>query len=128
MKEYFLQNFLFSNMEVDENEFPEVKIQNKRLPKSIYMYQDRFRCHSDNIQTNLGVNLTCLMAINNPSKWEEFESLVSRSREVFIIDDIDLQNDELKPFKEFYLKAYSYKIKKKNPLCFISNNKIKNCD
>lgn len=126
MKEYFLQNFLFSNMEVDENEFPKVKIQHKRLPKSIYMYQDHFRSHSENIQTNLGVNMTYLMAINNPSKWAEFESLVSRSYAVYIIDDIDLQNEELKPIKEFYLKAYSYKIKKKNPFCFISNKKINN--
>ena len=51
------------------------------------------------------------MSIKSENEWNKMTQGLSLYNQVFIVDDIPINNPELIPYKEFYLKAYYYRFK-----------------
>ena len=69
---------------------------------------------------SLSVKLSQLIELTKEKDWNTLFTLISKYKSVYLIDDISLENDELKDYKDFYLKTYFYKIKNYCSNCFIS--------
>lgn len=118
MEKIFYQDFLFKDMEFDQNEYPNVQLEYAPLPKTYKKYQDRISYK--NRTSCLAISFNQLLLIKKLNKWEKLKKIVKECSSVYIIDDVPIVNEELKSFKEFYLKSYFFTFKRLNNDCYIS--------
>lgn len=103
-KRIFYQDFLFKDIPVDENEFPDIQIQ--YVPREY----DLSGC--------ICISLDCLFRMDHEREWEELFSRISNSN-VCIIDDVFIENEEMEFYKEFYLKTYCCAISSRSNSCIV---------
>lgn len=101
----FFQDHLFKDLPVDKYDNPIVTM--IAVPTDI---------KSDCIR----VSLDTLFRLNTEKEWEKLRSKIS-NKVVCIIDDVPLDNEEMKPYKDFYLKAYYFNLSKYCRICYVDN-------
>lgn len=102
-KRVFFQDFIFEDLPVDEYDNPAVTI------------DEIFDITTSEI---IRVSLDRLLRMNKKQEWDDLYSRISGCVAV-IIDDLQLLNDEIRPYKEFYLKSYYYNLSKYAKKCFV---------
>ncbi len=107
-KRVFYQDFLFSNMPVDKQENPQVDI---KYIADVGLFPNL---------TIIDVSLDHLLKMNKESEWLTLYQRIQESI-VVIKDDVLIENAELIPYKDFYLKTYFYNISKNCKNCFVMN-------
>jgi len=99
----FYQDFLFDSINLDEQEYPDVELTYERIENP-----------------DIRIYLSKLMNIFTRQDWDKMsESL--RRKTVVIYDDIKIINQEVLPYKMFYLKTYYYHLKDICTKCVISS-------
>ncbi|SEP57954.1 hypothetical protein SAMN02910289_00009 [Lachnospiraceae bacterium RM5] len=104
MARYFYQDFLFENLPVDERDNPVVEIQ----------YVDEISKESEYME----VSFDNLLKQIHFDKWEKMLREARNKEMVYIIDDVEIHNDEIKEYKLFYLKTYYFAFSKETQ-CFV---------
>lgn len=99
MNKYLFQDFLFNNMPI-KDDYPDVKVE---YTDSIDNCIDIMRPVEKN---HVAVGLSYLLRLEKESAWNDIVSIISRNESVTIVDDLELKNSELKPYKDFYLASY----------------------
>ena len=107
-KRMFYQDFLFNDLPVDKQENPRVDI--KYINKADVSLKS----------TITDVSFDRLLRMNKESEWLTLYQRIQDSV-VIINDDVFIENEELVPYKDFYLKTYFYNISKKCKTCFVMN-------
>ncbi len=93
----FFQDFLFENMPVDEQDYPSIGLQ--YLPEEADISDYKI------------VSFDTMLRMNKRSEWNNLFKQVE-DKNVCIKDDVLMENDEMKSYKDFYLKAYYYNLSK----------------
>ncbi len=93
----FFQDFLFEGMPVDEQEFPVVDL--RMLPSGIDM------------TGYIVISFDTMLRMNKHEEWNDLYKRV-QDMDVCIKDDVLMENDEMKSYKDFYLKAYYFTLSK----------------
>lgn len=105
---YFFQDFLFEDLPVNEQDYPDVEI--------IMISKDIAQTMNAEM-----LSLDYLLRCNKEKEWDDiFEKI--KDKDVLIIDDIKLINQEMKPYKDFYLRTYCYNIERHCRKCFVMKN------
>ena len=114
-KRVFYQDFLYHDMQVDKEDFPDVKLEycNDVAEYSIV------DVHKAASSSEAIVNLTRLMSIRNEEDWNQLEKNVAKLKRIIIKDNLELRNSELDEYKDFYLKTYFYRLKQCCEECYI---------
>lgn len=99
----FFQDHLFKELPVDKYDNPMVNI--NIVPPHI-----KPDC--------ILVSLDTLFRLNTDKEWERLISNIS-NKSVCIVDDVPINNKEVKPYKEFYLKAYYFYLSKYCKTCYV---------
>jgi len=99
----FFQDHLFNNLPVDKNDNPIVTI--AVVPAAI-----KPSCTL--------VSLDTLFRLNTSKEWDKFIRHIL-NKNVCIVDDVPIDNEEVKPYKEFYLKTYYFYLSKYCKSCFV---------
>ena len=94
---FFFQDYLFRDMPVDEQEFPDVEIETiTELPdKGEHMI----------------ISFDTLLRMNRKEEWDKLLKKVE-NHDVYIQDDVPMSNPEMEPYKKFYLGAYFFTFSK----------------
>ena len=106
-KHFFFQDFLFENMPVDEQDNPLVNLTD--LPTDI------------DIGEWITISFDLMLRMEKKEEWDDLFAEV-RDRDVCICDDVVLNNSEIIPYKDFYLKTYFYNISKHSRNTFIKRS------
>ena len=93
MPRYFFQDFLFENMPVDEQEYPVVTL--KYLPPD------------EDTTQYVPISFDVMLRMNHEEEWKDLFTRVA-GKDVCIIDNVRIENQEVEPYKRFYLMAYYY--------------------
>ena len=101
----FFQDFLFENMPVDEQDYPSIGLQ--YLPEGT------------NISDYKIVSFDAMLRMNKRSEWNDLFKRVE-DKDICIIDDVPMENDEMGSYKDFYLKAYYYNLSKYSNNLYVS--------
>ena len=109
MARYFYQDFLFEDLPVDERDNPVVEIQ----------YVDMIPRESEYME----VSFDKLLKQIHFKKWEKMFYEARNKKTVYIIDDVEIHNDEIKEYKLLYLKTYYFAFSKEAQ-CFVVKNNI----
>ena len=96
-KKFFFQDFLLEDMPVDEQDYPDVRIQTCEDYKKS--------------SANIVISFDKLLRINKKEEWDSLFFKV-KDRMIFIKDDVPIENQEVKPFRDFYLAVYFYTLSK----------------
>ena len=99
----FFQDYLFEDLPVDKYDNPMVTV--NLMPEDL-----KTACVS--------VSLDKLFRINTKKEWERLISNVS-NKSVCIVDDVPVVNEEVRPYKEFYLKTYYFNLSKHCKICYV---------
>ena len=99
----FFQDYLFEDLPVDKYDNPIVTI--RILPANL-----KSLC--------ISVSLDKLFRLNTKKEWERLLNSIS-NKTVCIIDDVPLDNEEMKLYKEFYLKTYYFNLAKYCKDCYV---------
>lgn len=99
----FYQDFLFEDLPVDEQDNPKVDV--------IYS--------SDDADDAVILSLDKLMRMNKFGEWDNLVVKI-KNRNVVIVDDVSLVNEEVEPYKKLYLTAYFCFISKGCNKCVVS--------
>ena len=102
----FFQDFLFENLPVNEQDMPCV---------SIEILQEK----RGNLQL-IEIPLDRLLRMNTLREWNRLFEQV-KGRDVCIVDDVDICNEELLPYKKFYVETYFYNLSLHCGKCYLSN-------
>ena len=97
----FYQDFVFEEIPLDDMEYPNIMLK-----------------HGDIDKPDHTVCLSNLMAVTSKTEWDKILSSVN-SKRVVLMDDIPIENAEVDPYKQFFLKAYYYWISKQAAECFV---------
>ncbi len=111
----FYQDFLYHDMLVDKNDFPDVKLE---YCNDVAGYS-RVDVHKAVSTSEAKVNLTRLMSIRKEDDWNQLENNVAKLKKVVIEDDLEIRNSELDDYKDFFLKTYFYRLKQCCKECYI---------
>ena len=103
----FFQDHLFENLPVDKDESPAVNIM--YLPAG---FEDK--CTK--------ISLDKLLRLKTDKEWKRLYDLVS-GKTVCIIDDVPIDNEELIPYKDFYVKVYLSNLSRYCQKCFFDNKR-----
>lgn len=104
----FYQDFLFSDMDVTKEGFPNIEFE---YCNHVADYKNlKLGCQQKD--KKLLVKLTDLMSITEADRWKKLEKKVAGLDELVIFDDIDLKNLELEEFKCFFIKSYLWRLSK----------------
>lgn len=104
----FYQDFLFCNIEIDDNDVPAVAlkyINNVEYEIDILEEYNLFDYAYGKIRT---VSFTKLMSITSEEEWAGVIAASESCDEVIIVDDCTICNPEVDAAKEFYIKTYFY--------------------
>ncbi len=93
----FFQDYLFEGMPVDEQDFPKIELQ--MLPAG------------SDLSTYKVVSFDTMLRMNKREEWDELFKQVE-DKDVCIKDDILMENDEMKLYKDFYMMAYYFNLSK----------------
>ena len=104
-------------METDLKEFPCVKVLYTTECNNIYKYKLRKKLNK-NCNT-VAISIQQLMSITTEEAWNKMMQEISAFDRVLLVDDMKIHNVELLPYKEFYLKAYYYKLKEQNANSYV---------
>ncbi len=100
----FFQDFLFESMPVNDDEYPDVNV--------VYVAGDV------DVSSAVCVSLDSLLRLNKLDEWESlFESV--QNKDVYIIDDVKLENVELNKYKKFYLQTFYYNLSQCCNNCYV---------
>ena len=99
----FFQDHLFEDLPVDKYDNPMVTI--NVIP-------------ADLKSEYISVSLDRLFRLNTKMEWEKLIHNIS-NKTVCIVDDVPVVNEEVKPYKTFYLKTYYYYLSKHCTACFV---------
>ncbi len=119
MSNTFYQDFLFENIKTDENEFPLIEIKHSDLLPYCEEYKPDFQ---KGLFDSFSIKFTQLIDMTKEEDWNNLLARTSKYNTVYLIDDISLENEELREYKDFYLKTYFYKLKEACPNCFVVAN------
>lgn len=100
----FFQDFLFENMPVDNRDNPIVDVD--------YCSMINKHTYSKTVSFNK------LMKMDEVEEWEKLYEDIDHSI-VYIIDDVPINNNEVRVYKEFYLKTYYFNIAAHCKKCFV---------
>jgi hypothetical protein len=64
------------------------------------------------------VSFDSLTKMNKEAEWRKLYQRIEKSN-VIIRDDVNIENAEIVPYKEFYLKTYFYNLSRKCKSCVI---------
>ncbi len=99
----FYQDYLFEDMPVDEQDNPMVDIS----------------LSIDNNDTGyVVVSFDKMLRMNKKEEWDRLFGSIT-DKDVFIRDDLDLKNEEMAEYKNFYLKTYFYNLSKRCNSCCV---------
>lgn len=114
MEQIFYQDFIFKDMLTDERDFPLITLKYAKLPINCLNYNDIKKANTADYygKYKIKISLTELMKITKEADWQALEEYLRRCRELYIVDDIFLQNEELSDYKQFYLMAYCCRLDK----------------
>lgn len=104
-RKYFFQDFLFENLPVDEQDFPEVEMK-------IISREEAWSVGAETISFDY------LLRCNKKKEWDDIFNSVSK-KDVVLIDDVIIENDEVLPYKDFYLKTYFYNLEQHCKNCYL---------
>lgn len=96
----FYQDFLFRDLPLDENDNPKVQI--------IYLKEISCLKHP--------LSFDKLLKMDKESEWEKLLDSI-KNKDVVIIDDVYLENQELYQYKKFYLASYFHIISTYSSTC-----------
>lgn len=99
----FFQDYLFEDLPVDKYDNPIVTV--NVMPADL-----KSECVS--------VSLDKLFRLNTKKEWEKFIGNIS-NKNVCIVDDVPIVNEEVKPYKEFYLKTYYFNLSRYCKTCYV---------
>ena len=99
----FFQDHLFEDLPVDQYDNPVVTM--CLVPDNL-----KSKC--------LSVSLDTLFRLNTKKEWERLINNIT-NKIVCIVDDVPIDNDEVKPYKEFYLKTYYFNLSKYCRTCYV---------
>lgn len=102
----FFQDHLFEDLPVDKYDNPIVTI--NEVPAGL-----KSKC--------VLVSLDTLFRLNTKREWERLISNISNKR-VCIVDDVSIENEEVIPYKDFYLKAYYFNLSKHCTNCYVDKH------
>lgn len=106
-KKVFFQDFLFKDMPVDEQDYPEIQMN--------YVTDSQKDLSDCRI-----VSFDRLLRMNKENEWEAlFQSVVGC--DVVLVDDLRLHNPEMQQYKRFYLGAYYYNLTKHCRECHVKS-------
>lgn len=117
MRKIFYQDFLFENIKTDASDFPIIELE---YSESCPYCKEYCTNMQKGLYDSLSIKLSQLIELTQENDWNTLFAIVSKYKSVYLIDDILLKNDELKEYKDFYLKTYFYKIKNYCSNCFIT--------
>lgn len=114
-KRLFYQDFLYQDMTVDKNDYPDVVLE--------YCI-DVAGCSIVDVNKAASspeaiIKLTKLMSIRKEEDWARLEKNVEKLKKVIIEDDIELKNSELDDYKLFFLKTYFWRLRQCCKDCYI---------
>lgn len=101
----FFQDFLFEEMPVDNQDNPLVKM--KTIGK-----KDDTGCTI--------ISFEKMLRMNKEEEWVKLFNSIA-GKQVLIKDDLALQNEEMKEYKDFYMKTYYYNLSKHCLGCYVSD-------
>lgn len=99
----FFQDYLFEYLPVDKYDNPVVTI--NLLPANM-----KSEC--------ISISLDTLFRLNTKKEWERLLNSIS-NKNICIVDDVPIDNEEIKPYKEFYLKTYYFNLSKCCRACYV---------
>ena len=99
----FFQDHLFEDLPVDKYDNPMVTV--NVMPAEL-----KSECVS--------VSLDKLFRLNTKKEWGRLISNIT-NKNVCIVDDVPIVNEEVKPYKEFYLKTYYFNLSKYCRTCYV---------
>ena len=105
-KRVFYQDFLFEDMPVDKQDNPLVEL--------AYIKEKEELAGCEFIE----VSFDFLMKMNKEMEWHKLFKKVENAN-IIIKDDISIENVEIVPYKDFYLKTYFYNLSKRGKNCFV---------
>ena len=104
----FFQDFLFENMPVDKDEYPLVPIKYLTTdPKEQITF----------------LSLDKLFRLSTKSEWNKLFEIIT-NKVVCIVDDVPVQNEEMRPYKMFYLKTYIYNLSQHCRMCLVDRRTL----
>ena len=119
MRKIFYQDFLFEDIKTDASEFPLIELEYF----DSYPYCEEYYANMQKgLFDSLSIKLSQLIELTKEKDWNTLFAIITKYKSVYLIDDIPLENDEVKEYKDFYLKTYFYKIKNYCSNCFITDS------
>ncbi len=119
MRKIFYQDFLFEDIKTDVSEFPIIELEYSEC----YPYCEEYYTNMQKgLYDSLSIKLSQLIELTKEKDWNTLFAIITKYKSVYLIDDIPLENDEVKEYKDFYLKTYFYKIKNYCSNCFITDS------
>ncbi|MCQ2512992.1 MAG: hypothetical protein MJ092_06385 [Lachnospiraceae bacterium] len=115
-KKVFFQDFLFEGIPIDKDDKPAVELEytdNTVMCSVVNPYQS-FDYY------NVALNFSDLVEMRDESDWLNMLKKIDSCNTVVLVDNMPLQNAELVPYKEFYMKTYYYTLKQHCKNCFVS--------
>ena len=111
----FYQDFLFEDLPLDSNENPMVEFQ-KVVNVADYEHVDPQKAFKNN---KVAIDFSSLVEMTSEENWKELFQKLQSCISVALIDDMQLKNAELIPYKEFYLKTYFLNLQKYCRQCYL---------
>ena len=103
----FFQDFLFEDLPVDEYDNPIVVI-------------EYFADNDSHLLDPEIISFDRLLRLNKRSEWDTLHEKIL-NKTVIIQDDVTIINEELSPYKDFYLKAYYHDLSKYAKNCYVGD-------
>lgn len=120
MEKIFYQDFIFKDMPTDERDYPQFELNYAASPLNCLNYQDIKAKKADYYSGfKIKIALTELMSITKAGDWQALEDYLLNCKELYIVDDIFLKNEEAAEHKLFWLKSYCCRLSRFCP-CIIA--------
>ena len=114
MNVYFFQDFLLQNLPVDENEVFHVDLK--------YATEDDIPIPLAGpfpVDPFLVMSFSKLMKIKKPESWRDLFLKIECVHIVYLLDDLFVKNEEVLPYKQFWLKVYFWNIRQHCFACYV---------
>lgn len=100
-KEFFYQDFIFSEIKVNKKDYPDIVI---NYTDSI---DDCVNINSKRLNDNpVKISFSSLLELEHKKSWDTLIKKLRLAKAVIIIDDLTIVNAELIKYKDFFLKSY----------------------
>ena len=114
MNQFFYQDFLIRDIPLTEREEPAVALRYISADDLPLPLAGPFP-----VEPFVQISMSKLIEMTDPESWENLFDETSKVNATYLIDDVAIKNEEVAPFKDFWLKVYYWNLCNHCSTCYV---------